>query len=67
MGDVMRALNSMQNKLGDIIYTMKKEINGINDSVNIITNGSVNLSDRANSQTSLRMNGRWHRYSRKST
>lgn len=52
MGDVMRALNSMQNKLGDIIYTMKKEINGINDSVNIITNGSVNLSDRANSQAS---------------
>ena len=52
MGDVMRALNSMQNKLGDIIYSMKKEINGINDSVNIITNGSVNLSDRANSQAS---------------
>lgn len=51
-GDVIRALNDMQNKLGDIIYNMKNEINGINDSVNIITQGSVNLSDRANSQAS---------------
>ena len=51
-GDVIRALNSMQNKLGDIIYHMKNDINGINDSVNIITNGNINLSDRANSQAS---------------
>lgn len=51
-GDVIRALNNMQNNLGNIIYNMKNEINGINDSVNIITQGSVNLSDRANSQAS---------------
>ena len=51
-GDIIRALNDMQNKLGDIIYSMKDEINGINDSVNIITNGNIDLSDRANSQAS---------------
>ncbi len=51
-GDVIRALNNMQNNLGNIIYNMKNEINGINDSVNIITKGNVNLSDRANSQAS---------------
>ncbi|WP_240516440.1 methyl-accepting chemotaxis protein, partial [Brachyspira sp. G79] len=51
-GDVIRALNEMQNKLGDIIYNMKNEINGINNSVNIITNGNINLSDRATSQAS---------------
>ncbi|WP_295158282.1 methyl-accepting chemotaxis protein [uncultured Brachyspira sp.] len=51
-GDVIRALNEMQNKLGDIIHTMKNDINGINNSVNIITNGNIDLSDRANSQVS---------------
>ena len=51
-GDVIRALNSMQKKLGDIIYEMKNEINGINSAVNIITNGNINLSDRATSQAS---------------
>ncbi len=51
-GDVIRALNEMQNKLGDIIHTMKNDINGINNSVNIITNGNIDLSDRANSQAS---------------
>ncbi|WP_297277137.1 methyl-accepting chemotaxis protein [uncultured Brachyspira sp.] len=51
-GDVVRALNNMQEKLGDIIFNMKDEINGINNAVNIITNGNINLSDRANSQAS---------------
>ncbi|WP_300369868.1 methyl-accepting chemotaxis protein [Brachyspira sp.] len=51
-GNVIRALNEMQNKLGDIIYNMKDDINGINNSVNIITNGNINLSDRSNSQAS---------------
>ncbi|CRF32954.1 methyl-accepting chemotaxis protein [Brachyspira suanatina] len=51
-GDVIRALNDMQNKLGDIIYSMKDNINGINSSVNIITNGSIDLSDRSTSQAS---------------
>ena len=51
-GDVIRALNDMQNKLGDIIYSMKDNINGINNSVNIITNGNIDLSDRSTSQAS---------------
>ncbi|OEJ13051.1 chemotaxis protein [Brachyspira hampsonii] len=51
-GDVIRALNDMQNKLGDIIYSMKDNINGINSSVNIITNGNIDLSDRSVSQAS---------------
>ena len=51
-GDVIRALNDMQNKLGDIIYSMKDNINGINNSVNIITNGNIDLSDRSASQAS---------------
>lgn len=51
-GDVIRSLNDMQNKLGDIIYSMKDNINGINNSVNIITNGNIDLSDRSTSQAS---------------
>ncbi|MBW5393786.1 methyl-accepting chemotaxis protein, partial [Brachyspira hampsonii] len=51
-GDVIRSLNDMQNKLGDIIYSMKDNINGINSSVNIITNGNIDLSDRSVSQAS---------------
>ena len=51
-GDFMRALDGMQSKLGDIIYNMKNNINGINDAVNIITSGSTNLSDRTNYQAS---------------
>ncbi|MEI0749756.1 methyl-accepting chemotaxis protein [Brachyspira pulli] len=51
-GDVIRALNEMQKQLGNIIHGMKDEINGINNSVNIITNGNINLSDRATSQAS---------------
>lgn len=51
-GDVIRTLNEMQKQLGNIIHGMKDEINGINDSVNIITNGNIDLSDRATSQAS---------------
>ena len=51
-GSLVRAIEIMQNKLGNSIHNMKNEINGINDSMGIIANGNENLSQRVTTQSS---------------
>lgn len=51
-GSLVRAIKTMQNKLGSTIHSMTKEINSINSSMEIIANGNENLSQRVTAQSS---------------
>lgn len=51
-GNLVRAIKTMQNKLGSTIHSMTKEINSINSSMEIIADGNENLSQRVTAQSS---------------
>ncbi|KLI25084.1 chemotaxis protein [Brachyspira hyodysenteriae] len=51
-GSLVRAIKTMQNKLGSTIHSMTKEINSINSSMEIIADGNENLSQRVTAQSS---------------
>lgn len=51
-GTLAKAIDKMQKTIGSIIYKLRQGVDGINHATNVISEGTIHLSERSNSQAS---------------